>query len=158
MIQRRMRWLAGLSAVSLLLGAAAACSKREPVSNIQVVQYNLIRLDSQPLPHQLDSSTVVTDMLLSVAEDATWHSTGHRTVTTNGVSSTQLMQSSGTYVASGSNFTFRNASGGIVWQGTFSFPPPKYTLTDSSAHEYVFCRSDFDPAQCGVQAALSAGR
>jgi len=156
MIQRRMQWLAGLSAVSLALGALAC--NRDPVATPQVVQYNLVRIDSQPLPYKVDSSTVVTDMLLSVVEDATWHSTGHKTVTTNGVATTQLMQSSGTYVASGSNFTFRNASGGIVWQGTFSFPPPKYTLTDATAHEYEFCRSDFAAAQCGVQGTLSAGR
>lgn len=155
--------LTGLSVVSLLLGAFA-CGGREPVATAQVVQYNLISIDSQPLPHQVSQSpdssvkTSITDMLLSVADNATWHSTGHKTVTTNGVPSAQLMQSAGSYVASGSSLTFRNSAGDLVWQGTFSFPPPKYTLTDAQAHEYVFCRSDFDAAQCGIQAVQVSGR
>lgn len=160
------RWTcawAGLSATSLLLGAFA-CGHRHPVSTAQVVQYYLVSIDGQPLPHQVDQSpdgsvtTAVTDMVLSVVEDGTWHSTGHETVTTNGVASVQLLRSGGMYVAAGSNFTFRDASGTVVWQGTFSFPPPIYTLTNAQSHEYVFCRSDFGAAQCGLQAAPVAQR
>lgn len=127
----------------LIFGALAACSARDSVSGPQVQQYTLRTIDGHDVPYEVDRSSdgsvtyVVTDMVLSISDDHTWRVVGHRTVTTNGVASVQLLSGGGMYATSNiSDVVLRNESGDIVWTG--SFAPLLYELANASGQVYVF--------------------
>jgi hypothetical protein len=126
MRSRRARRWPMLVLLPLLIGTVAACSKPDHVTGPRVQQYTLRAIDGFGLPHEVDRSadgtvvTVVNDMVLSIAEDRTWSLVGHRTVTTNGVASTELVRASGTWSADVSNVTLRDANGDVAWTGSYT--------------------------------------
>jgi hypothetical protein len=161
-IQRSFMPVRAASAL-LLFCAVAACSSRDPISTAQGSQFTLKSIDDHELPYQIsqsaDSSTkvVVTDLVLSVLEDATWRTSGHERVTTNGVEADRVVHGSGTFVAHDTSATFRNAQGDIVYEGAFIDTPPKFIITDSLAHVYLFCGTAVDLTLCQLpQPAASA--
>ena len=129
-----------------LLGLVAliACDSDKSATAPVVTQYSLQTINGSALPYQIDQSSdgtvtyVITDMLLSVDDFGSWHSSGHRTVTTNGVPAVQTIQDGGVYGGNGSSVTFGNNNGVLVWTGTLS--DNKYTLTDLSTNIYVFVK------------------
>ena len=151
--QRSSTTLRAASALLLFCGVSA-CSSRDPISTAQVSQFTLKSIDNHELPYQIsqsaDSTTtvVLTDLVLSVLEDATWRTSGHERVTTNGVAADQVVQQSGTFVPLETNATFRNADGDIVYMGTFNDSPPIFVLTDSLKRVFLFCGQEVAETQC----------
>lgn len=143
------------AALALLLFCVfTACSSRDPISTAQVSQFTLKSIDNHELPYQIsqsaDSSTtvVLTDLVLSVLEDATWRTSGHERITTNGVAVDQAVHENGTFDAIDANANFRNSQGDIVYQAVFVDTPPEFILTDSLAHVYLFCSQQVDVTNC----------
>ena len=131
-----------LGAAALIIAAAAACKGHESISGPQVIQFTLTAIDSQPLPHEVSHSadgsvtTVVTDMILSLTEDAKWRTVGHQRVTTNGVAEDQLLQGGGTFAVYDPNATFRDSAGNIVWQGEVT--NGDFKLKNAQGQTYYF--------------------
>jgi hypothetical protein len=129
-----------------LLGLVAlmACDGDKAVTAAVETQYNLQTINGSALPYQIDQSSdgtvtyVITDMLVSVDDFGSWRSSGHRTVTTNGVPAVQAIQDGGVYSGNGSSVTFANYNGGLMWTGSLS--ANKYTLIDLSLNTYVFVK------------------
>ncbi len=143
------------AAVALLLvGALTACSSRDPVSTAQVSQFTLKSVDNHELPYEISqsadgsTSVVLTDLVLSVLEDQTWRTSGHERITTNGVGADQVVHGNGTFVAHDTSATFLNTQGDIVYEGAFIDTPPKFIITDSLAHVYLFCGTAVDLTLC----------
>lgn len=145
MSRRTTKALTGIFAGILLVVTITACgSDRHTISGPQTIQYTLVSVDSNPLPYQISVSsdstvkTVLSDMVLSIFEDRTWHSVGHQTVTTNGAPVAQLLHNSGTYVPGDEVTTFRDSTGNIVWTGLVT----EFTdsLTAANGKVWVFQR------------------
>jgi hypothetical protein len=83
-------------------------------------------------------TTVVTDMVLSMFDDRTWSSLQHRTVTTNGAPSTELVRANGSYVVGDAETTFRNSAGDIVFAGVVKERVD--SLTNAAGQMWVFER------------------
>jgi hypothetical protein len=137
MAKQKMTRLTAVLAGALLIGAIAACDNdHHRITGPQVVQYTLATVDSNPLPYQISQSgdgtvtTTLTDMVLSIFEDRTWHSTGHQTVTTSGVPSVQLLSTGGTYLPGDETTTFRDSAGALVWAGLVSERVDSLTAAD----------------------------
>jgi len=131
-----------MAAAVLTLGAVAACHDPKILSGPQALQFSLDSIDGHALPYEVSRSadgsvtTVVTDMVLTITEDAKWHSLGHQTVTTNGVAQQQMLQGSGSYVVHDPNATFRDANGNIVWDGEVT--NGDFRVMNAAAQEYYF--------------------
>jgi hypothetical protein len=142
--QRRVRVWAGLGAAALVIGAVVGCDSDHPVATPQVIQYTLLSVDGDTVPAQVSSTsggavtTVVTDMVLSMFDDRTWSSLQHRTVTTNGAPSTELVRANGSYVVGDAETTFRNSAGEIVFAGVVKERVD--SLTNAAGQMWVFER------------------
>ena len=138
----RSRWR--LQWAALLLVVVTACRSREPLVGPQGIQYVLLSIDGDTVPHLVSRSvdgsviTTVTDMLLTVFEDRTWQSSGHQTVTTNGVADAQVLRNAGTYAIGDRLTTFREKTGDIAWVGTIAETAD--TLTNAAGQVWVFER------------------
>jgi hypothetical protein len=129
-----------------LLGLVAllACDSDKAITAPVATQYHLQTINGSALPYQIDQSSdgtvtyVITDMVLSVDDYGSWVSSGHRTVTTNGVPAVQPIQDGGVYSGNGSSVTFANFNGGLIWTGTLS--ANTYNLMDLSTNTYVFVK------------------
>jgi hypothetical protein len=149
MSRRITKGLTGILAGLLLFGAIAACGGgQDSVSGLQATQYSLMTIDGHSLPHQISQSsdgtvtTAVTDMVLTIVEDQTWHSVGHQTVSTNGVPSVEVIRNSGSYTTSatpGPNGTaLRDAAGNLVWVGDVT--EREVSLSGADSLRWVFDR------------------
>lgn len=129
-----------------LLGLVAllACDGDKAVATPVATHYSLQTINGSALPYQIDQSSdgtityVISDMVLSVDDFGSWRSSGHRTVTTNGVPAIQAIQDGGVYSGNGSYVTFANYNGGLTWTGNLS--ANTYTLLDLSTNTYVFIK------------------
>jgi hypothetical protein len=133
-------------AVMAVLASAAgftACGGSSNTTAPVVTNYSLNKIDGFALPHQVDQSTdgtvtfVMTDMVLSVADVGTWHSSGHRTATNNGVASVQDLENGGHYTVQGASITFLTNNADVAWTGTST--DNSYTLSDA-LHVYLFVK------------------
>ena len=165
-MQASNRSLPSLRAASalLLFCAVSACSSRDPISTAQASQFTLKSIDDHELPYQIsqsaDSTTtvVVTDLVLSVLEDATWRTSGHERVTMNGLATDEVVHGNGTFVVHDTSATFRNSEGDIVYEGSFIETPPKFIMTDTLAHVYLFCGTAVDVTLCQLPPTTPVAR
>jgi hypothetical protein len=132
-------------ALAITIAAAGCGGSAEPAAPVLVVtNYGLTTINGSPLPYQVDQSAdgtvtfVVTDMVLTLVDNGTWHTSGHRTVTNHGVQSVQSLSGEGGYTVQGSAATFVDNDHNVAWSGSVS--GNTYTLTDRVQQVYVFVK------------------
>jgi hypothetical protein len=134
-----------VAALMITIASTGCGGTAEPAAPVPAAtNYSLTTINGSPLPYQVDQSPdgavtfVVTDMVLTLVDNGTWHSSGHRTVTNHGVPDVQALSGEGGYTLQGSAATFIDNNNNVVWSGSVS--GNTYTLTDRLQQVDVFVK------------------
>ena len=145
MMHSLIRAVVRVVAVVITIAGTGCGGSAEPTAPLPVAtNYGLTSINGSPLPYQVDQSAdgtvtfVVTDMVLTLVDNGTWHSSGHRTVTNNGVQSVQTLTGEGGYSVQGSAATFVDNDNTVAYSGSVS--GNTYTLTNRVQQVYVFVK------------------